>query len=241
MGASSPDNARPTGSFGVDAQKFSAEERQRRDAERAKDRVEQGSPDSMKAKADATAADVEKADRDAKIRSALPKEVDTVFGRVSYEEFKDSYSDVYEQVGEGDLLTIGYVTCEFEFLNKKFRIRTLRDRERTAFTAPLTRSKAEEIGLATQQVFRQQLAVVVQMWSDQDLNESPVRLAPATYDEWLEDASVKLRLQLFEDAAAQVVDAIYAKFLEVQSAVDYASVETFANPWAPRSSSTEQS
>lgn len=159
------------------------------------------------------------------VNKQLPKTVPTIYGELSYEDFKNRFSKVYEQVQDKAHLLTGKVTCTFNIGSMFVTLRSLRTRERMAL-APLAGSEGMSATDARYRTYILSLAI-----EKLDSRVFPsVKLTPDTLDKWKDDEQVKSAIDVVENLDESLFMFIFGLFTDLNTAKNLALIENLKNP-----------
>lgn len=210
-----------TGSFGGSAQKIEGMIREKKTAEALQQHVNK------------TAEEAEQKEQtriEKEVESQLPKFIDSgILGRVSYDRFKDQYTDVWEQVADKQHFLSRRVTYETE-KPMPIKIQSMTQNERRAMElwAPTSLMSQTEFREASMDYSILRLVIQLQRVDDQDFPDVP--LSPKDREEWRKDSAVQQMFDIVYGWDDQFVTFLLELTNDLDQAKYLALVENLKNP-----------
>lgn len=168
-------------------------------------------------------------EREEEVNEFLPKEVDTVFGLLKYEDFKDRFKEVYKQVTDKDHLISGRISGTFTVAGIKITLRSLRVRERSALI-PLLGNPGADLTAFSQKESKYRLALLAIALAELGGHAIPeIKLTADTLDAWLANPTVIQTMDFISDMDESFVGLIMRLYGDLSSAKQYALMESLKN------------
>jgi hypothetical protein len=198
------------------ASRAKAEELQKLQASTAAPTAEEAKVQELKEKAE-------------EINDLLPKEVDTVFGLLKYDAFKERFAGVYQQVTDKDHLISGRISCTFTIAGMKVTLRSLRVRERAALI-PLLGNPGADLTAFSQKESKYRLALLTLTLSEIGGHTIPeIKLTAETLDSWLANTTVMQTMDFISDMDETFVGLLMQLYGNMALAKQYALMESLKN------------
>ena len=207
--------------------------------QREMERIEQ-----MKDRGEEDRADADEKERDAEISKLLPDKVDSAFGEVPYDTFKDLYKDVYEAVTNKDHWAMGYVSHEFDLYDDvPVRVRTMRKREADVLRGvapkgaayPGADINAFNAERAEYETIR--LLICLQQFGD-NVYQDETKISLTTFKTWRASENVVARAEQIDNLPDEIIAFLGAVINDTMVAYRCAMTENLKNRLAPLSGTT---
>jgi len=160
------------------------------------------------------------------VNKQLPETVPTIYGELSYSDFKTRFSKIYDQVQDKTHLLTGKVTCVFSIGNMSVTMRSLKTRERLAL-APLAGS-VDGTGAADPRYRTYVLTLAIEKLDTRSFPS--VKLTPDTLSTWEQDEQVKAAIDIVENLDESLFLFLFGLFNDLNVAKNLALVENLKNP-----------
>jgi hypothetical protein len=211
----------------VPAGKIIADVESRRLMETPSKEEPEGKPPEASETGDTAAAESSLED----INDALPKEVATGFGIIKYGEFKERFSEIYEQVRDKDHLINGRIVYAGTIAGIPVKMHNLRAGERRALLPIMPNPQMEDLvqyNLDDLTYRLHVLAVALDGVADISFTHvSAVKGVPI--DEWTETSSVVQAIDALEGLDEYFLTMLYQLFIDINNAKQYALIENLKN------------
>lgn len=224
----------PRGSFGASGAEIEKQVREGREAELLESQAKEVAKERVEDR---------KSKRDEKIDAKLPKQVQCVAGVVSYDEFKQLYKSIWEQIEEKDHLLTGRITFDTKIGKTEIRLQSLKRREEQALTAyeptPIGFKDTSPQDRAAQQIGFQSRRMVIQIVNLGEATFPDFKLTPETRSDWESDEAVIQAMDYLLDMDPTLFEHLVTLIGDMDQAKYFALVENMKNPLALGSPTTE--
>lgn len=184
-------------------------------------------------------------DRKKKIDDLLPEIVESAYGEISYERFREIYEDVFDGVKEKDHWATGYVTHETNLPGgTQVKMRNFKRNEGDALRSLTPRASVmaggtmEEFYQENSKFVAARITVAMMEFDGKERLPLPT-LTIDKRDAWFDHDDVKKAIKWLDDLPDQIVTYLDAVVNDIMVAYNAAATENLKNQLAPLSGSTE--
>ncbi len=189
--------------------------------------------------------DQQEEQRKKRVDDMLPSTVESAYGELAYEKFKEIYADVFDGVKEKDHWATGFVTHEANLPGgSPFKMRNFMRSEGDAIRSLMPRGTALGGG-TTDSFYREnsrfvgvRVVVALMEFDGQERVMLPT-LTIDGIDRWLEHENVKKSLAFLDGLPDQLVTFMDGVVTDIMVAYNAAATENLKNQLAPLSDTTE--